>query len=133
VTNLLVPRVSEQVRKSLSSEEDVSSPSPDQLPDDANSDQPMDDDMLEKVTIIASDEDQRIPRLMDYVKQLSDEGYSFRIVVDPEHEETMKAFHWEGEGIDEIISVEVEEIPESEYTDISDTSEPPPPPPKSQE
>ena len=120
MANLLIPRVSEQVRKNLSSEEEMSPPK-DTSPSEP--DQSIEDDMLEKITVIAYDEDQRIPRLLDYIKQLSDEGYSFRIIVDPEHEETMKAFHWEGEGIDEIISVDTEEISQSEIAETEITEE----------
>ena len=121
-----MPKVFEQVRRNLQGDEEgVVPPVTDSSSSEENLQDPsMEETMLEKVTIIASDEDQRIPRLMGYVKQLSDEGYSFRIVVDPEHEETMKAFHWEGEGMDKIVSIVVEEVSEADSTSTDEVLTP---------
>jgi len=134
LTKLLIPKVKEQA---LRNPDDTP---PDQTvdenlpPDDSAMDETLQEDtMVEKITVVAYDEDQRIARLLDYIKQLSDQGYSFRIVVDPEHEETMKAFHWEGEGIDEILSVDMEEIPISEVDVSGDEEDMNPPPPLPEE
>lgn len=119
ISELLVPKITEQVRRRLFEPAPDTPPEPPTSPEPPTPPEPSGppDELLDRVVVIANDEEKRLWRLLTYIKQLSDEGYSFRIVVDPDHEETAKIFHWEGESFDSILSVTSDEITQEELTE----------------
>jgi hypothetical protein len=61
-----------------------------------------------RITIDCNDQSNGFQELLEYLKNNSDGGHSFNIVVDPGDPEREKTFGLDGDGADRIYSIEVE-------------------------
>lgn len=52
-----------------------------------------------------SDPDNQIEKLLNYISDISSQGHSFQVVVDPEDSEYNKAFWIDGDGACKIIDI----------------------------
>lgn len=63
-------------------------------------------DDLKTITITCRDHDNKLFKLIEYIKKSGNVGHSFSIIVDPEGDGTKK-FYWDGDGSDRINDIEV--------------------------
>ena len=77
--------------------------------DDKGKEKPDTDIIL---TVECHDNDGKLKKLIEYIKEIGNTGHSFKIVVDPENKDTTKEFGWDGDGSDKIESVKSEKVEE---------------------
>ena len=57
------------------------------------------------IKVQATDNDQNLQNLLEYIAKIGNAGHSFSIVVDPDVKESAKTFSWDGDGSDHIWEV----------------------------
>lgn len=60
-----------------------------------------------KLKLDVSDPDKNIRKLLEYISDLSTQGHSFRVIVDPDDSEFKKSFGIDGDGCDQIYGIQV--------------------------
>lgn len=64
---------------------------------------------FKKITIIASDSENVLEKLLNHIKNIGNVGHSFEIVIDPDNSETKLKVGWDGDGSDYIKKIKVED------------------------
>ena len=73
---------------------------------------------FQQYTLLCSDPDETILKLLSEIRKLTIWGHSFDVIVDPKSQDTLTMFV-DGDGCDKIHSIEVQEVKKTYTIDLA--------------